>query len=222
MNYSSSTGPTPQDQSGEWKQLKEKVSRQRNLIPSSFALVVVFFFFGFCHFKCNGTKVASLKGINLVTGTHLKTSVNSAFNTLDAFEGGRGKSKGERIPPNLWAIVAFVSAITGVAVFYQRKKKEAFWGAVLGGTGFIALIILRLVIRSAVENQSGSLVAVETSFLFGYWASVLAFLIAGGVSYLRLTTEKLPAVPGSPGDHKPAPTPIHIRVTTQHGSDKEA
>lgn len=47
----------------------DKLVQYRTSIPVAFILVVIFFFFGFSSFRCNGTKVASLKGINLVTGT---------------------------------------------------------------------------------------------------------------------------------------------------------
>lgn len=221
MHQTPSSGDTPQNRLNELNDLREKLSRQRNLIPLCFALVVVFFFFGFCNFKCNGTKVASLKGINLVTGTHLKTSMDGAFNALDDFGGGHGKSKGEKMPPNLWAILAFGSAIAGFVIFYKRKQKETFWGAVLGGTGFISLFVLRLVIKGAVESQSGGMVAVDTTFLFGYWASVLAFITAGGISYLRVRAENHPPEPAEPSHTATQATPIHVRVVTQHDNDKQ-
>lgn len=217
MDNTFPSGNTSQGYSGELAELKDKVTQHRNLIPTSFFLVVVFFFFSFCNFRCNGTKVASLKGINLVTGTHLKTSVGGALNALDAMGGQAKKAGGEKIPSNVWAVIAFFSAITGFIVFYRRKRKEALWGTLLGAIGFICLVALRWAIKNAVDDQSGGMVTVETSFAFGYWASLLSFLVAGGVSFLRWKAEQLSSQPSNSID--PSPTPIHINVITQSEHD---
>lgn len=195
--------------------MKDKLVQYRDAIPVSFVLVIIFFFFGFCNFKCNGTKVASLKGINLVTGTHLKTPMNSMLNE-NPFNMGSdtGKSaKGEKVPANFWAIIAFLSAITGAVVFYRKEEKETRWGTILGVTGFISLLILQLVIKSKIEDHGG-MIHIEASFLFGYWASLLAFIVAGGISYLRLKQEK--QAESTTASANNPPTPIHINVITQH------
>ena len=63
----------------------ESIAAKRSLIPVSFAAVIIFFFFSFVDFKCNGTTAESLTGYNLVLGTHLKNPVNSTSINLNPF-----------------------------------------------------------------------------------------------------------------------------------------
>ncbi|MGN6615982.1 MAG: hypothetical protein ACTHJ5_02290 [Ilyomonas sp.] len=170
----------------------ENIAGRRTLIPVCFAAVIVLFFFSFADFKCNGKTAASITGFNLVTGTHIQTPA-SAFDNSRLFDEYDGTSTrkptidaGEKIDPNLWAILAFIAAITGVVVFWRKEKKEALYGTALGAVGFLALIILRSVIKSKVEAQ-GAMLQIETDFTFAYWLCVLAFIVAGALSYLRLT-----------------------------------
>jgi hypothetical protein len=170
----------------------ENIAGRRTLIPVCFAAVAILFFFSFADFKCNGKTAASVTGFNLVTGTHIQTPA-SAFDNSSLFDDFDSASTrrpttdaGEKIDPNLWAILAFISAITGVVVFWRKEKKEALYGTALGSVGFLALIILRYVIKNKVEAQ-GAMLQIETDFTFVYWLCVLAFIVAGALSYLRLT-----------------------------------
>lgn len=196
--------------------IPHKLAQYRNPIQVSFFLVILFFFFGFCNFKCNGTKVASLTGINLVTGTHLKTQMNGLFdaNSFNPGASRKRSSRREKIPANFWAILAFLAAIAGFVIFYRKSKREALGGTILGITGIVALFILRLVVKNKLEEHGGGMVHIEASFLFGYWASLLAFIVAGGLSYLRLKQENTRAKPSF--ETGKTHTPIHINVITQH------
>ena len=69
-------------------------------------------------------------------------------------------------------------------------------------------------------EQGGGMVQVEIEFLFGYWASLLAFLIAGGISYLRLKREKITVTaPDITPGPKPV-TPLHVNIITQDSDTK--
>jgi hypothetical protein len=175
----------------------EAIASKRSLIPVSFAAILVFFFFSFVDFKCNGTTAESLTGYNLVFGTHLKNPVNNAFNqtqnVYDQLDENANPTKqqtsiaGDIVGPSMWSILALAAAIGGVAVFWKRKQIEALAGTALAIAGFISLIVLRSIINSKVADQTGGgLVQIETDFQFGYWMSLLGFIVAGGISFLRL------------------------------------
>lgn len=216
MENSKENYSPPRDSIQEIANMKDALAKYRNAIPVSFSLVIIFFFFGFCNFKCNGTKVASLTGINLVTGTHLKLQMNGMLNKNPFnMQAETLKSpKGEKVPANFWAITAFLSAVSGVIVFYRKEKKEALWGTVLGAGGFLSLIILQLAVKNKIESQGGGMIHIEASFLFGYWASLLAFIAGVGFSYLRLMQERQSIRPTATANNPP--TPIQINVITQH------
>jgi hypothetical protein len=178
----------------------ENITGNRSFIQISFAAIIIFFFFGFVDFKCNGTTATSLTGYNLVFGTHLKNPINNAFNqsqnVFDQFNVNEDNEQiaalnGDKIESNVWAIIALSSAIIGVIVLLKKRKMEASAGLLFAITGFISLIVLQAVIKNKVEAQQGnSMFVIETDFQFGYWVSLLAFIIAGIMSFLQIKLGK--------------------------------
>lgn len=169
----------------------DTIAKNRGIIPVAFALVILLFFFSFCDFKCNNMKVASLTGINLVTGSHVNMAGadmldDNPFGSMNGNNMNKTDSRNKKVDPNIWAIIAFLTAIAGVVVFYKKLKNEALLGTAAGAIGVVSLLLLRSAIQNKLQVQGGGMVQVEIDFLFGYWASILAFLIAGGISYLRL------------------------------------
>jgi hypothetical protein len=189
MNNNSISGESANAQQ-DASEVLDNIAKKRSIIPVAFALIIIFFFFSFVDFKCNSMKMASLTGINLVTGTHVKTASDDflggdTFNSLNGSRS-RGQNAGEKVEPNLWAILAFLVAIGGLAAFYKKIKKESLAGTAAGAIGFISLLLLRFAIKEKVGEQGGGMIQVEINFLFAYWASLFLFLAAGGLSYLRM------------------------------------
>ncbi len=218
-NNSSPANPatTPQNVS----EVLNTLATKRSVIPIAFALIIIFFFFSFVDFKCNSMKVASLSGINLVTGTHVKTAADnfSSDNYLNSIDNNRtnpAQNAGEKVEPNLWAILALLMAIGGFVAFYKKIKSESLAGTAAGAIGFVSLLILRSAIKNKISEQSGGMVPIEIDFLFAYWASLLAFLIGGSLSYLRLKQEKLIRSPNKDLSAVSKPvTPLHVNIITQ-------
>lgn len=220
MNHNPPLDEGIQTAGQELTHLANKIKQYRQAVPISFALIIIFFFFGFCNFKCNGTEVASLRGINLVTGTHLSTTMDNAFGSLNAMNQNTPQAEGKRVSPNFWAILAFLSALAGAAVFYKRSEGKYFWGTILGAAGFISLVILRWVIKAKVSEQGGAMVQIDTSFLFGYWASLLAFIVSGGVSYLCFMDEKAKAAPSLKAAPEQPPIQINVIASREQNNDE--
>ncbi|MCB0540604.1 MAG: hypothetical protein KDE33_24015 [Bacteroidetes bacterium] len=154
----------------------DNIASRRPLIPAAFAFALFCFFFTFCDLKCtaNGQKLASVTGFELVTGTQLKDH--------DMMSGR--ETKGEKIPPSIWAILAFGAAVIGLGVFLIKEKREALVGTGAGAIGFCSLLILQFVAKSAIEKKTEGQLAAE--FQFAYWVALLALGIAGWISYLRM------------------------------------
>lgn len=192
----------------------QSISERRPLIPLAFGLAFVLFFFSFCNLKCNGTKVASLKGINLVTGTHLKPQV---FQTMEENlnVNGQNPDLGQKVPANFWAMIAFLSAIGGVIVFYKKPKSESFAGTILGITGFISLILLQFMIRDKIKVPMGGMAVIDVEFTFAYWLCLLCFIAAGGISMLRLKNErnKNQNTPFTPPEKTPT---VQVKIITKN------
>ena len=174
----------------------ENLAGRRTLIPVSFGLVVLLFFMSFCDLKCNGTKVASATGFNLVIGTKITPEMPKGmgdFNT-NMENGMMGENSGyqskgsqdEKLPPHVSAILALAAALGGIYVFIRKDKKEELYGTALAAVGFISLLILRSAIKGELEDKGKGMVPIEADFKFAYWAALLAFLVAGALSFLRL------------------------------------
>src|SRR5450759_4951577 len=146
----------------------DNIASRRSLIPVLFAVAIIFFFFNFFTVSCGGQKVGSVTGINLVTGTELKGH--------DLFSGS--ETKGEKIPSNMWAIIAFGAAIIGLGAFLIKEKTESLIGTGAGAIGFGSLLILQFAIKNAIEKKAeGS--PIQTDFEFAYWGALIAMGIAG-------------------------------------------
>lgn len=191
------------------------VAKRRLIIPIAFALIIIFFFFSFVDFKCNNVEVTSLSGINLVTGTHIKTASDNLLNDNSLYDNRSNLQPTQKVGPNFWAIIAFLTAIGGLAAFYKRIKKESLAGTLAGAIGFVSLLLLHAAIKNKVSEQAGGIVPIEINFLFAYWASLLLFLSAGALSYLRLKQEKSEeAIPEKSSVSKPV-TPLHVNIIMQ-------
>ena len=92
----------------------DNIASRRSLIPVLFAAVIIFFFFNFFIVSCGGQKVVSITGMELVKGTEIKAP--------DMFSDK--ETKGEEIPSNTWAIIAFGAAIIGLGAFLIREKEK--------------------------------------------------------------------------------------------------
>lgn len=153
----------------------ENIASRRPLIQLIFAIAIIFFFFNFFTVSCGSQKIGSVKGINLVTGTQL--------NSKDMYSGR--ETKGEKIPANAWAIIAFCAAIIGLGAYLIKEKREAAIGTGAGAIGFGSLLILQFVVKNAIEKQAGGS-PIEIDFQFAYWGALIAMGIAGYINYIRM------------------------------------
>lgn len=154
----------------------ENIAARRPLIPISFALVIIFFFFTFCDLKCGEQKIQSIKGIDFVTGKTI--SPQESMNERRIRE-----KENKEIPSNIWAIIALGSAIVGLGVFLIKEKREALVGTFVGITGTGSLFILHYVVIEGIDEMGKGQIGVE--FQFPYWGALISMSVAGFISYLR-------------------------------------
>lgn len=181
--------PTP-SQPGENKKVTieiptnlDAVVRKRPLVPASYGLGIVFFFFSFFVIKCGDTKIASVSGVNIVTGKEItaNTSFGNSSNSSDS----------KSVDPNVWAIIALSSAVIGLGVYLFKFKKEELVGTIVGGLGVAALAILGYTFKDSV-NEADLRGMVTISLGFGYWGALICIMLAGILSFLRLRIKSKP------------------------------
>lgn len=158
------------------------LKKNRQLIPTSFAAVIVFFFFSFFELQCGERKIVTVTGINLVTGT----GANFSEKANVAFDIGDREPKGGKIHSlaRFWAVSAILLALIGLFAFLLKLKKEATLGYYAGMIGFFVMIILYYVVSDFVETESKGFV--DVSIKPPFWGVLIGFGIAGLLSYLRI------------------------------------
>ncbi|MCB0522531.1 MAG: hypothetical protein H6577_16115 [Lewinellaceae bacterium] len=157
----------------------EQVAAKRSFVPISFGAVIFLFFLTFFDLKCtNGQHLASVSGFNLVTGTRVENPNQGDSIISVGGEGDKGK-----IPPNIWAILAFGAAIAGLVVFVKKHPKESFYGMLLGGGGALSMLILRMHMTTNSGQMAQMGVVLDVKFAF--WLAFLGFVVAGAISYFR-------------------------------------
>ena len=171
---------------------EKEIASKRGIAPISFGVAIFLFLLPFCDLHCSGggQKIASVSGLNLVTGKRIVPEGAGAPNY--------GEMQRDRMPPNFWAILAFIGAITGLGFYLKKHPFEALVGTMAGGAGAMALIIMRILMKSNLSSMQ-----VIVSFKFAYWLTILALIVAGGISFLRWKLEGFP----TPEFNKPNSVP---------------
>lgn len=163
------------------------ISQKRMYIPAFYSLAILFFFFSFCDFKCNNQRIATIKGIELVTGTEIKQDVIAEDLSI-LKNSSVDIDTTQRVEPSIWAIIAFIAAIVGVTFLFLKGKPQAYATIGVGMIGAVSLLLLQHQIQDKI-NQKSEFVIISTDFQFGYWAALAVFILIPVLAYLSLKFE---------------------------------
>lgn len=176
-------------------------SKPHSFIPLIFTFAFVGFFFTFCDFRCGGQTIGSVTGFDFVTGTELQSP-----NYIEE----QAPPPPEVIPPNAWAIIAFIASIFGMSLFLIKINKVAPLTVTLGLLGSISLIILQIGIKAVVKDKGqGQIVAV---FQFGYWISMLSFIGSVILIYFKKHASNVTILPNVESQIKSDEPPKKIQI----------
>lgn len=157
-----------------------------------------------------------VKGIDLVIGSESKDQPIPSERGISF----NNTSEDEKIPSNLWAIIAFCAAIVGLGVFMLKEKREAYIGTVAGITGTGSLLMLQYVVKKTIEAKSeGAPITLE--FQFAFWGALIAMGIAGYICYLRLQKGKNATVKATPQTSNEQVTNAQLQVEPIAPSSQE-
>jgi hypothetical protein len=157
----------------------DNIASRRPVIPVSFAIAIIFFFFTFCELKCGTQKIGSITGIELIKASSKIKDLGNLETEI------HGKLETETILLIVFLTnFAFGAAIIGLGAFLIKVKKENILGTFAGLIGAVSLIILQLVLKSEIDEIGKGFI--ETNFQFPYWGALIAFGIGGSISYLRI------------------------------------
>lgn len=134
------------------------------ILPIIFSLVILSFFLPFVNVSCSGQKVATLTGIQLVSGTAVQQP------------GGFTKAENQEVHPEPMAIVAFVSGVFGLVIAFVRGKPSHVGSAAAGFAGAIALLSLKSKLDNEAMKQAGGMLMVR--YEVGFWLTLVFFVTA--------------------------------------------
>lgn len=158
------------------------MSTAKKFSPAFFVLIAGCFFLPFFDLACLGQKLATLNGIQLVTGTHVEQ--RNPFN---------GRSEYKRIDPAPLAIAAFAAALLGLVLSFIKHYSTALINILAGSTGFGCLLVLKAQIDDEVMRQGEGLIHVQ--YHPGFWLILFLFLASAVYNVFVFLIEKNRASP---------------------------
>jgi hypothetical protein len=148
----------------------------KKLSPAIFGIALICFFLPFVNVSCQGQKVASYTGIQLVTGTTIEEP--SMF----------GQKQVREVSGEPLAILAFLSGIAGLGLSFLKSKKSAIGPAVVGIVGLISLLLLKSEMDDDILREGGGMLQIE--YTAGFWLTFVLYLSAIGLNAFLFSQSK--------------------------------
>jgi hypothetical protein len=146
-----------------------------------FAVIGLCFFLPFISISCSGQRIATLTGVQLVTGADITVEaeqftqeLEDAFGTPSDPEDAPA-SETEETDPSVWAIIALAAAVIGtIAGFVTKGRTRAVASFAAAVLGLVGLIGLRFDLQGDVKEGEG-LVVID--YRLGYWIAAVLFVV---------------------------------------------
>lgn len=140
----------------------------KKISPAVFGLALICFVLPFVTVSCNGQKVMSLSGIQLMTGTSIEQP---------GMFGGKGQAK--KVDGEPVAIIAFIAGIAGLGLSFMKNRKSSIIPAGLGLIGLIMLLVIKIRLDGQVNIAGGATMGLlSLSYGAGYWLAFILYLLA--------------------------------------------
>jgi len=135
----------------------------RKISSAAFGLVLVCFFLPWMSFTCQGHEIATLSGVQLITGTSIQQP------------GRFGYTEERETDSEMLAVVALVLIVVGLVLSVFNKPKFEILPAISGLAALISLLMLKAKIDDQIISEGTGMLRVR--YEAGYWM-VLAGLVA--------------------------------------------
>lgn len=154
----------------------------RKISGALFGVIIICFFLPFIEVSCSGNTVASITGMQLVTGSTIHDN---------NFLGGA--SSREKIPPQAWAIAAFFFTAAGFVFSIKNfigSIRSALPPALFSGAAVLSLLMLKSKIDGNISGESFNIITVH--YAIGFWLAIILLGLSVFLNLYRLkdTEEK--------------------------------
>ncbi len=153
------------------------------LSPGAFFIALMGFFLTFTDINCNGQKLDSVSGIELVTGYKQELGIDKSAETPET----------ERYDPNIFALNAFIAALLGIIIFAIKKFRTNYALTTLVAViGFVCMLMLMIDLKTKLANaqKNNSTLNIDLNIEFemkiGYWIVTACFLLAAAWNFLKM------------------------------------
>ena len=143
--------------------------------PAAFLLALVCFALPFAKISCQGQEVATLTGIETLTGKTVQ-----------------GPGDSQKIPQDAMAIAAFVAALAGAVLAFKGMRRYAGFAGIAGA---VLLFVFKSRFAEKIASESQGAAVVE--FGFGFLLALIG-LAAGAVLGVMAAAASTPAAPAPP------------------------
>lgn len=181
-----------------------------------FALVIISFLLPFFLVTCNGTKLATYTGLQILTGSEgskdasnpvkdLQKSIKGLEKAFDASEdvqeqSGSEGSKSKSSNFNFPAALALLMAIAGLICAYALNPKKYRVTLIIAILGIVFLILLTITVKAKIskaQQEMQGMIEVALKFQYGYYLAILGFILAAAFSVMFKKREPIPVAEGS-------------------------
>lgn len=154
--------------------------------PALFLLVALCFFLPFVSFTCQGQRIATISGMELVTGTRIDKFQMENFNMQ---QDNTDTDKQREVKSEPLAAAALIFAVIGIIVSFIPRYNKIL-SIVIGALGVMMLLFLRSSIGGQVTGDFDFKI-VEISYEWGYYFALLFFAAGFALNlYLKISENK--------------------------------
>ncbi len=178
----------------------------------SFLLIAgLFFFLPFMDIKCSGKTLATIKGIDMVTGNELKPVEEKQEEVTDA--GDTARTDGEeqaapsfnlsnnmfapqddqkKIDPNVAGITAFASIILALLFSFFKKRIPVIVSGGFSLLSALTLFFMQVQVKNEMASKLGAFpfpVDITVEFTVFYWMCVLCLVLASVFAFIRASVK---------------------------------
>ena len=156
----------------------------KKVSPAVFGIALICFLLPWVNFSCQGYKVASFTGLQLVTGTTIQQQ--------DMF----GETKNYKIKSEPLAVAVLLVTIVGFVLSFLKSAKSSLITSIVGVLAFVLLLLFKSKIDTDAVNQSQGMIQAE--YAIGFWLALILFIAAAALNGYIYFSSKPPAQTTTP------------------------